>query len=63
MPEEGKFHKKFSGPYEVVEKVNDVIYKIRILEHKMAPIIQIQVNKLKLAPRCDENRWSDKFVN
>ena len=55
----GKFHKKCSGPFEVIERVNSVI---GFLNDIYSPLMQVHVNKLKLVPPRNRNRWVSSFA-
>ena len=43
-------------PYQVIERINKIIYKIRFLDNMDIVLIQVHVSKLKVLPQREENR-------
>ena len=58
MTNSNAFHKSSSGPYEVIEKISDVILKIKLANDPQAPAFNVHINKLRILPKRKPNRWS-----
>ena len=53
-----KFTSKFHGPYRIIDKISNVLYKLDFKESKAHPLIH--VNRLK--PCFEADLWNDDVV-
>ena len=52
------FHKGSSGPYEIIDKISNVLLKIKLANDHHEPAFNVHINKLCILPKRRANRWS-----
>ena len=57
MTNNNAFHKSSSGPYVMIDKISDVILKIKLSNDRQPFVFNVHINKLHILPRRKPNRW------